>query len=125
MYEYKAKVLRVVDGDTFDLLVDLGFASYTKIRVRAEGYDAPETWRPKSEAELEHGTRATARVRQLIEGKDVMIKSTKLGIYGRWGASIRLINPINGVLDLASIMITEGLVKLKSYPADDQSVIVS
>ena len=43
MYEYKCKVTRVVDGDTCDVNVDLGFNLFTKDRVRLMGIDTPES----------------------------------------------------------------------------------
>jgi len=43
MYEYKAIVDRVVDGDTIDCTIDLGFSVWKKIRVRMEGINAPES----------------------------------------------------------------------------------
>lgn len=43
LYNYKAKVLDVVDGDTLDVSVDLGFDISTKIRVRLYGVNAPES----------------------------------------------------------------------------------
>jgi micrococcal nuclease len=42
MYEYRATVLRVLDGDTVELLVDLGFKVHTRQVVRLEGVDAPK-----------------------------------------------------------------------------------
>ena len=42
MYEYKATVDRVVDGDTVDFIVDLGFSVKIKIRTRLAGVDTPE-----------------------------------------------------------------------------------
>mgnify|MGYP001304981027 FL=1 len=42
MYEYKAKVLRVVDGDTVDVLIDVGFSTFKKERVRLHGINTPE-----------------------------------------------------------------------------------
>ena len=111
MYHYKAKVLRVVDGDTYDMEVDLGFGIKFNARFRLNGIDTPETWRPKSEAEREHGERATARVKELIEGKEATIYSYKLGIYGRYSAD---------VFDergesLAEILKREGFEKLEAY----------
>ena len=41
MYEYKARLLRVVDGDTIDAMVDLGFYVWVKQRIRLYGVD---TW---------------------------------------------------------------------------------
>ncbi|MCK5307097.1 MAG: thermonuclease family protein [Zetaproteobacteria bacterium] len=44
LYEYKVKeVIKVVDGDTVDVLIDLGFCTYQMHRVRLTGIDAPET----------------------------------------------------------------------------------
>jgi micrococcal nuclease len=42
MYEYQARLLQVVDGDTYDLELDLGVETSRKIRVRLDGIDAPE-----------------------------------------------------------------------------------
>ena len=43
MYTYNAKVDRVVDGDTVDALVDLGFDTWKKVRIRLHGLDAWES----------------------------------------------------------------------------------
>ena len=43
MYKYNAKVNRVVDGDTVDALVDLGFDTWKKVRIRMMGLNAPES----------------------------------------------------------------------------------
>jgi len=56
-YWYNAKVLKVVDGDTVDLMVDLGFNVHHKIRVRLYGVNTPES-RTKDAAEKEMGLRA-------------------------------------------------------------------
>jgi len=111
MYNYKAKVLRVVDGDTYDMEVDLGFGIKFKARFRLNDVDTPETWRPKTEAEREHGERATAFVKELIEGKEATIRSYKLGIYGRYSCD---------VFDergesLAETLKREGFEKLEAY----------
>jgi micrococcal nuclease len=42
-YQYKAEVKKVVDGDTFDILIDLGFDTYRHGRVRLYGINTPET----------------------------------------------------------------------------------
>lgn len=111
MYNYKAKVLRVVDGDTYDMEVDLGFGIKFNARFRLNGVDTPETWRPKSDGEREHGERATARVKELIEGKYVTVYSHKLGIYGRYSADVYLADEKN----LADLLIREGFEKLEAY----------
>lgn len=112
LYKYKAKVLRVVDADTFDMEVDLGFGLKMEQRFRINDYDAPETWRPKSDAEEAHGNMATARAEELVMDKDITIRSTKVpGIYGRWGADVWLEDGRNYI----DVMFAEGLEKLDKY----------
>jgi micrococcal nuclease len=43
MYEYKAECLRVVDGDTIDARIDLGFDTWKKVRIRFYGINTPES----------------------------------------------------------------------------------
>ena len=86
MYEYACEVKRVVDGDTVDVVLDLGFdVSYT-CRVRLYGIDTPES-RTRNKDEKARGKMATAFLTESIEqGKQVVIQ-TKLkdskGKYGR------------------------------------------
>lgn len=110
MYEYKALVTRVVDGDTFDAEVDLGFHVKVKHRFRLMGIDTPETYRPQNEAELQHGLKAKALVQTLIEGQQVTLRSNKIGIYGRWNAQVEIFGK-----DLARILKGEGMEKRDKY----------
>ena len=43
MYEYKCELIKVVDGDTIDVLIDVGFSTFRKERVRLYGINAPES----------------------------------------------------------------------------------
>ena len=88
MYEYKAELKRVVDGDTLDLIVDLGFSTKIAWRCRLADIDRPETWRPKSDGEREHGEKATEFVIKELEGKDITIRSYKLGVFSRYSCDI-------------------------------------
>ena len=90
-HRYNAKILRVVDGDTVDALVDLGFSVNMKIRFRLSGFDAPETYRPKSKDEKVAGLRATSTLISMIGDKEVIIESNKFGKY-RYLAKIYLLN---------------------------------
>lgn len=112
MYEYNAFITRIVDGDTFEAIVDLGFEIKYKIRIRLKDIDTPETWRPKSEAEREHGEEATKFVKNLIENKNVIIKTYKQGIYNRYIADV-FVNDRN----LGTLLIEANLVKRNSYEA--------
>ena len=59
MYTYAAKLIEVVDGDTVDLLIDLGFGVHVKERCRLYGIDAPEM-------PTEAGRNAKSRLESLI-----------------------------------------------------------
>jgi endonuclease YncB( thermonuclease family) len=116
MYEYLATVERVIDGDTIKFLVDLGFKIYRTETVRLRDFDAPETWRPKSEDERAHGLVCKNRVIQLLgDAASVLLRThkDKTGKYGRMLASVS----IEGV-DLVETLIAEGLSKRDDYTPD-------
>jgi micrococcal nuclease len=102
-----AQVVRIVDGDTFDLLIDLGFDVHTRSRVRLLGAD---TWEVRGE-EREDGLKAKRRVLELIPPlTDVRIRSHKggsRGKYGRWLAEV-LYQEGEEWLSLGDILIKEG-----------------
>ena len=60
MYQYKAKLIRVVDGDTVDAMIDCGFSTFKKERIRLYGINTPET-RTRDKKEKEKGFAAKAR----------------------------------------------------------------
>lgn len=66
MYVYRCKILRVVDGDTIDVEIDLGFSVKVKERVRLANIDTPEMFGPNATPE---GKAATEFVRQWVEEK--------------------------------------------------------
>jgi len=111
-YKFKGKVVRVVDGDTVDAILDVGFNIWVKQRLRIDSFDAPESWRPKNEAEKTHGEAAKARAKELLEGKEMIFTTSKaVGIYGRYGASITLPNGKK----FSEVMINEGFSKKETY----------
>lgn len=66
MYEYKAKILRIVDGDTVDVDIDLGFGiSLNRERVRMMGIDTPES-RTRDLTEKAFGLAAKERLKDLL-----------------------------------------------------------
>lgn len=72
MYEYKCAVLKVVDGDTVDVDIDLGFGVWVRNeRVRIMGIDTPES-RTSNEVEKLFGTAAKARVGELLSGEVIL-----------------------------------------------------
>lgn len=83
MYEYKATVTRVVDGDTFDAQVDLGFHVSVDYTFRLFGIDTPET-RTRDLAEKKAGFAAKERVLELLPvGSEVVVKVSDFGKFGR------------------------------------------
>ena len=83
MYEYKIKeVLKVVDGDTIDVLIDLGFGLTKKERVRVAGIDTPES-RTRNLYEKYLGLEAKAYLEEQLLEDDITIKTEKDGKYGR------------------------------------------
>lgn len=83
MYTYKIKeIIRVVDGDTVDVLIDLGFGITKKERVRIAGIDAPET-RTKDLEEKRFGYEAKSFLESYLTEDLIIIKTEKEGKYGR------------------------------------------
>lgn len=112
MYTYKSIITRVVDGDTVDAVLDLGFNLKYKARFRIKNLDTPETWRPKSESERDHGESATMFATELLLDKQVIISTEPVvGIYGRYSASIVL--PDGS--DFATVMANAGFQKRSDY----------
>ncbi len=84
-YEYSAKLVRVVDGDTADAMIDLGFNTWVKARIRFMGVDAWES-RTRNLEEKKKGLAAKAFVKDLLENSDngkFSIISHGVGKYGR------------------------------------------
>jgi len=74
MYEYKVKVLKVVDGDTVDVDIDLGFGVVlSDERVRIMGIDTPES-RTRDKVEKVFGLASKTRLKQLL-GKTAILKT--------------------------------------------------
>ena len=84
MYSYKVKeIAKVVDGDTVDLVIDLGFGLYKKERVRVAGIDSPES-RTRDKEEKVYGLEAKAYLMGILESAETIIVETeKDGKYGR------------------------------------------
>jgi len=82
MYEYRCKVLRVVDGDTVDVDIDLGFGIILKDeRVRIMGIDTPES-RTSDKVEKQFGLAAKKRLKDLVGGKSGPILKTQINKDG-------------------------------------------
>ena len=83
MYTYSIDLIKVVDGDTIDASIDLGFNVSVKKRIRFVGINAPES-RTRDLEEKAKGLAAKDRVKQLLEGTNtIQLTSHGVGKYGR------------------------------------------
>ena len=87
MYEYNATIINVVDGDTVDAVIDLGFKMTTTQRLRLLDIDAPEV-RGVSMEEKVKGREATSYLSELVLGEVVVVKTAKSDSFGRYLAEI-------------------------------------
>ena len=84
-FVYNAKLVRVVDGDTCDAMIDLGFDTWVKKRIRFMGVDTWES-RTRNLEEKKKGLAAKAYTKKMMEGSDegnFTLKSHGTGKYGR------------------------------------------
>ena len=116
MYEYKALVDRVVDGDTIDVTIDLGFKTWKKVRVRMEGINTPEA-RTRDLEEKKLGLAAKDRLVEILKFNDnkCVLKVSGVGKYGRALATVLVnsLSPLNGedgitLVDVNKQLIEEG-----------------
>jgi micrococcal nuclease len=84
MYEYRVKIIKVVDGDTVDVDIDLGFGVWlNKQRIRLYGIDAPES-RTRDLDEKRYGLKAKEWLKErLSDGAVLKTRLDKKGKYGR------------------------------------------
>lgn len=82
MYEYKCKILRVVDGDTVDVDIDLGFGVWMhRERVRMMGIDTPES-RTRDKVEKKFGLASKARLKDLLPIGSIQVLKTEIDRSG-------------------------------------------
>ena len=105
MYTYKAKCTRVVDGDTIDANIDLGFDITIHKRIRLAGIDSPES-RTRDLEEKKRGLASKDRLIELIDKGDLILESREVGKYGRVLGTLHIQQE-----DLEPININDTLVK--------------
>jgi len=84
MFEYNAILDRVIDGDTVDATIDLGFDTWKKTRIRFYGINTPES-RTRDLEEKKRGLAAKDRLVEILKANDnkFILKSHGVGKYGR------------------------------------------
>ena len=110
MYNYKISPLRVIDGDTIDAEIDLGFDVKIKKRIRFMGINTPES-RTRDLEEKARGLAAKDRVKQLLDGCDnITLNSHGVGKFGRCLGEIML-DMVDGQEKLTLESLNELLIK--------------
>ena len=100
MYTYKAKLDRVIDGDTVDANIDLGFDITIHKRIRLAGIDTPES-RTRDLEEKAKGLASKDKLIELLGNGDFVLESKEVGKYGR----------VLGTLLVEDVNINDTLVK--------------
>lgn len=116
MYQYKAIVERVVDGDTIDLTIDLGFKITTHQRIRLAGIDTPEIFSAKKDSEeykLGNEAKLFVESRLAANNNEVLIRTEKYtGKYGRYIGTITL---ADSPVTLNDELVEKGFAKRATY----------
>ena len=112
MYNYKIRPIKIIDGDTIDAEIDLGFDIRTKKRIRFLGINTPET-RTKDLEEKAKGLAAKDRVKQLLAVcENITLVSHGVGKFGRCLGELML-DKVDGkekltLVSLNKLLISEG-----------------
>ena len=115
MYHYKATVRRVVDGDTVDMNMDLGFGVSKLVRIRLWGIDAPEL---KGD-ERSEGLAAKAYLEGLLPvgvSAEVYTRKDKEAGWGRYVGEVFVVNPDKTLgYSISDEMVQAGHAGYKTY----------
>jgi micrococcal nuclease len=105
LFTYQVEeVVKVIDGDTIDALIDLGFNVKIKIRIRLNGINAPES-RTRDKNEKKLGLAAKKRLGELC-GDKLLLKSHGIGKYGRVLGEL-----FGGGVSINNLLVAEGHAK--------------
>ena len=104
---YSCKLVRVVDGDTADAMVDLGFNVWHKVRIRFYGVDTWES-RTRDLEEKKLGLAAKARLVELLDEGSLVVESNEVGKYGRVLGTLHIYPNDNLPFNINEKLMSEG-----------------
>ena len=109
MYEYYVrKIEKVVDGDTIDVLIDLGFDILFKSRVRLAGIDTPES-RTRDLAEKALGLESKEYLKKALkDAKSIIIKTEKMNSSEKYGRILGWLYINGDTVSVNDMMINDG-----------------
>lgn len=108
---YPVEVTRIIDGDTFEADVKVGFTVTVSVTIRVMDIDTPETWRPKTKSEKAHGEMCTEKATQLLERTPIHITQASSAVYNRIQAYVILADGRR----LSDVLIAEDCEKWEHY----------
>lgn len=104
-YIRKAQIKRIIDGDTFEVIVDCGFRRYSVERLRLLGVNTPEV----RGVQKEKGLESARFVEQLMPvGSTIVFRSVKADSFGRWLADVFYEETKGQYENLAERLIADG-----------------
>lgn len=116
MYQYKAKLDRIIDGDTMDVVIDLGFKITTHQRIRLSGINTPETYNVKKDSEeYKKGMESKLFVEQRLAANNnemTLVTEKTTEKYGRYLGTISL---ADSPVTLNDELVAKGLAKVAHY----------
>jgi micrococcal nuclease len=108
MYEYRVKVVKIVDGDTVDVDIDLGFGVWLKKeRIRMFGIDTPES-RTRDLDEKKYGLMAKEYITRLLDDEGGIVLKTHKDAEGKYG---RILGELWRTTDFADTSINDLMIK--------------
>lgn len=110
MYVYRMTVDRVVDGDTIDATVDLGFSVFVKERIRLLGINAPET----RGTSRERGLASKEWLEKRIEGRTLVVETQK-DKTGKFGRMLGTISEPGAHVTINEEMVLNGKAVAQTY----------
>ena len=116
MYQYKAKVEKIVDGDTIDVVIDLGFKITTFQRIRMAKINTPETYNVKKDSEeYQKGLASKNYVEQRIAANNNEILLETERVTEKYGRYIGTIYLADSTTSLNDELVEKGLAKYVQY----------
>lgn len=104
-YNREARVINVVDGDTIDVIIDLGFHIAMEERLRLLRVDTPEKFGPTKEA----GITAKEYTKSKLLDRNVMIHTEKADSFKRWLAEVWYINEAGEQINFNDELLADGI----------------
>lgn len=109
LHHYNCKLKRIIDGDTVVLIIDLGFNIKIEVNLRLEGIDTPEV-NSSYGLEQEAAYRSEVFLGQLIEKEELVVKTKKNDMYGRYIGTLFIKGP-HECINVNQLMLNHGLAK--------------